>query len=265
MVSFARWVDTNGGRLFTRAWEPARVVSDAPIVLLHDSLGCVQLWRTFPEALAAATGRRVIAYDRLGFGQSDARTDKLSAGFIREEAQEFFPRLREQMGFDRFVLFGHSVGGGMAVHCAAKFADKCEALITESAQAFVEDNTRAGLLAAKKAFEEPGQLERLARYHGDKARWVLDAWIETWLSPAFARWSLDDALPQVTCPTLAMHGSEDEYGSARHPERIARGVRWPGEMEIIEGAGHVPHREREAWVVERVREHLTRRQGGVGG
>ena len=252
-----RWIETGRGRMYARGWEPASLASDAPIVLLHDSLGCVELWRTFPAALAEGTGRRVIAYDRLGFGKSDARTDRLSAGFIQEEAQEFFPRVREQIGFDRFVLFGHSVGGGMAVHCAAEFPDACEGLITESAQAFVEENTREGLSAARELFAQPGQFERLVRYHGEKARWVLDAWIETWLSPAFARWSLDDALARVKCPTLAMHGSEDEYGSARHPERIARGA--GGEMEIIEGAGHVPHREREGWVVERVRQHLTGR------
>lgn len=254
-----QWIVTARGRMYARRWEPASPASDAPIVLLHDSLGCMELWRSFPSALAEGTRRRVIAYDRLGFGKSDARTDRLSAGFIREEAREFFPRVREQMEFDRFVLFGHSVGGGMGVHCAAEFPDACEGLITESAQAFVEENTREGLLAAKALFAQPEQFERLARYHGEKARWVLDAWIETWLSPAFERWSLDDVLVRVKCPTLAMHGSEDEYGSARHPERIARGT--GGEMVIIEGAGHVPHREREGWVVERVREHLTRRHG----
>lgn len=246
-----KWVETRRGRMYAREWEAAPGGSDVPIVLLHDSLGCVQLWRGFPAALAEGTGRRVIAYDRLGFGQSEARTDKLSAEFIREEAREFFPAVRERFGFDRFVLFGHSVGGGMAVHCAAEFGDACEALMTESAQSFVEAQTREGLLAAKAAFQQPEQFERLVRYHGEKARWVLEAWIETWLSPAFAQWSLDDALPRVKCRTLALHGSEDEYGSARHPEKIARGT--GGEMDILQGVGHVPHREREAWVVKRVR------------
>ena len=245
-----RWVDTGRGRMYARVWE-GRDASRAPIVLLHDSLGCVQLWRTFPAALAEATGRKVIAYDRLGFGQSDARTDRLGREFIREEATEFFPRVREQLGFDRFVLFGHSVGGGMAVNCAAEFAESCEALITESAQAFVEDRTHAGLRAAKEYFQQPEQFERVERYHGAKARWVLDAWIETWLAPEFQDWSLDDVLPRVQCKTLAMHGSKDEYGSVRHPERIARGT--GGEIEVIEDAGHVPHREREAWVVEWVK------------
>ncbi|HEX5515773.1 MAG TPA: alpha/beta fold hydrolase, partial [Gammaproteobacteria bacterium] len=137
------WVDTGQGRLLARCWQPLHHSTDlrrqSPIVLFHDSLGCVELWRTFPAVLAECTGRQVIAYDRLGFGQSDRRTDKLSIGFIREEAERFFPVLREQLGIDRFIAFGHSVGGGMAAHCAAEYTTACEALITVSAQAFVED------------------------------------------------------------------------------------------------------------------------------
>ena len=60
------WVE---GR-FVRSWTPEGE-SGAPILLLHDSLGSVGLWRSFPQALAAASGRRVIAYDRLGYGRSD--------------------------------------------------------------------------------------------------------------------------------------------------------------------------------------------------
>jgi pimeloyl-ACP methyl ester carboxylesterase len=240
--------------MLARRWRPEGVDLEgkAPILLLHESLGCIALWRSFPSALAECTGREVIAYDRLGFGQSDPRCDKLDAGFIQQEAQVSLPALREQLGFERFVAFGHSVGGGMAVHCAAMYPSACEALITESAQALVEEKTRAGIIEAKALFEEQLPFDRLKRYHGDKTRWVLDAWIDTWLSPQFAGWTLDEVLPKVTCPTLAIHGSDDEYGSSRHPETIARLVSGQSELEIMPGVRHVPHRERERWVAERV-------------
>lgn len=63
-------------------------------------------------------------------------------------------------------------------------------------------------------------MQRLARYHGNKARWVVDAWTETWLSPDFADWSLTEKLQQVLCPTLVIHGTEDEYGSIRHHKKL---------------------------------------------
>ncbi|MDN0085482.1 alpha/beta hydrolase [Crenobacter sp. SG2305] len=250
------WVDSGEGRLLARCWQPLNYGPDlaiqSPIVLFHDSLGCIELWRTFPGVLAEHTGRRVIAYDRLGFGQSDRRTDTLGIDFIREEAQRFFPLLREQLGFDRFIAFGHSVGGGMATHCAAMYATTCDALITESAQVFVEDRTRTGILEAQAQFKQPQPFERLQRYHGEKTAWVLSAWIDTWLSPEFSDWSLIELLSQVSCPTLVIHGSEDEYGSNLHPKKIARLVHGPSQMEIMPDTRHVPHREQEGWVAKRV-------------
>lgn len=250
------WVVHPRGRLFARSWSPAGEAAGAPIVLLHDSLGCVELWRVFPALLCEATGRRVVAYDRLGFGRSDARDGVMPLDFIADEAHSFFPVVLDALAIKRFVVFGHSVGGGMAVNCAAALGERCEALITESAQAFVEDRTVQGLLAAREQFKEAGQMERLARYHGDKAAWVLEAWLGTWLSPEFAAWSLEGVLPGVTCPALVMHGADDEYGSARHPQLIGRLAQGPTRVELLAGVGHVPHREQPARVIAATRDAL---------
>ena len=253
-----RYLDTGEGRVFVRAWAPG-VASDetlAPIVLFHDSLGCVELWREFPRLLCDASGRRVIAYDRPGFGRSDPHPSKLTNDFIADEAKTTFARVHEGLELDRFIAFGHSVGGGMAVACAAAHAQRCEGVVTESAQAFVEDRTLQGILAAKEDFARPGRIDRLRRYHGDKADWVLHAWIDTWLSPGFAAWTLDDELLRVRCRLLAMHGDRDEFGSMRHPERIVALCGGAAEIERLHDCGHVPHREHPDRVLARVRPWL---------
>lgn len=253
-------ITTARGHLFARCWPAAANVDGqraAPIVLFHDSLGCIELWRGFPALLAAQTGRSVIAYDRLGFGQSDPRSGGLAADFVQAEAATGFLALQDHFGFERFIALGHSVGGGMAVHCAARYADACDGLITVSAQAFVEDKTLAGISEAQAQFRLPEPFARLQRYHGDKARWVLDAWIDTWLAPAFRDWSLHEVLPQVTCPTLVLHGSEDEYGSSRHPQQIAGMVGGAAQLELLAGVRHVPHKEQEDWVVGRIARFLA--------
>lgn len=166
------WIDTEHGQLFAQSWTPSEACG-APIVLLHDSLGCVALWRDFPVRLAQASGRRVIAYDRLGFGRSAAYSGKLPPSFIEDEAHGSFRALCQQLDLSQFVLLGHSVGGGMAVGCAAVYAEACRGLITESAQAFVDTATLDGIRVAERQFAMPGQLERLQRYHAAKAEWVL--------------------------------------------------------------------------------------------
>ncbi|MBY6261119.1 alpha/beta fold hydrolase [Azospirillum sp. 412522] len=243
------------GRLYVKDWTPDGAGALPPILLFHESLGCVDLWRGFPARLASATTRRVVSYDRLGFGRSDAHPGDLPPDFVAAEARDVVPLLLDRLGIGEFVACGHSVGGGMAVETAAQFPARCRALVTIAAQAFVEDCTLDGIRVAKRGFQEPAQFARLAKYHGDKARWALDAWTESWLSPAFADWSLDDALARVECPVLALHGDRDEYGSAEHPARIAAGR---GTVRMLPDTGHVPHREREVELVEAISGFLSR-------
>lgn len=250
------WIEHPDGRLFARIWAPASAAIDSrperPIVLFHDSLGCVDLWRDFPPRLCAATNRWIVAYDRLGFGKSDQRQDKLEKDFIAEEAARYFALVRAQLGFGKFIAFGHSVGGSMATHCAALFAEDCEALITESTQSFVDEQIVQGILIAKENFKDARNMDRLRKYHGDKAKWVLDAWIETWLHPEFSSWSLATVLPKVSCPVLAIHGDRDEYGSLRHPEMIGQLCGNQGRVEIVADTFHVPHRERPELILDLV-------------
>ncbi len=247
------WVEHPQGRIYARSWTPSNMRSTAaPIVLFHDSLGCVELWRDFPAELSAAAGRRVVAYDRLGFGKSGPRRARPALDFIADEAATYFPAVREQLGIGRFIAFGHSVGGAMAIHCAAAFAAECEALITESAQVFPEELTLRSIAQAKEQFRDETQIGRLAKYHGDKTAWVLDAWTENWLDLEFASWSLDTVLPRVACPVLAIHGNQDEYGSTCHAEIIGNLSNGRAQVEVVPDTRHVPHRERPAVVLELV-------------
>ena len=255
------FIGVPGGRIFVRRWNPGHS-SRSPVMLLHDSLGSVEQWRDFPGALAEATARHVIAYDRLGFGKSTQRIESPSVDFIREEAETIFPLLCRALGVTRFILFGHSVGGAMALVIAAAQSEVCEAVVTEAAQAFVEPQTLTRIRAAKASFNHPEQFERIARWHGKKARWVLESWTEVWLSAEFSSWNLDRHLGNVTCPVLAIHGDRDEYGSLAFPRRITSQVNGPSVMAILDACGHVPHREKKDEVLRCVCDFLARHVGG---
>lgn len=215
----------------------------APMVLLHDSLGSVALWRDFPARLAAATGRRVLAYDRAGYGRSVARRDPLIApDFVAGEAAGDFAAVTAALGIGDFVVLGHSIGGSMAIEIAATLPDRCRALISVDAQVFPEATTLAGIRLARAQFARPEVFARLARYHGDRTQWALDGWIGNWLGAGFAGWSQDDSIRRVSCPFLVIHGAEDEYGGLAHPRRIAANATVPAQVCILPGADHFPHR-----------------------
>lgn len=247
-----------GKRLFAREWRPAQMAKAEPIVLLHDSLGSVELWRGFPAALAQTTGRQVVAYDRLGFGRSGVRKGVLPPTFIKEEAEYFLPTVFDYFRLNKVVLFGHSVGGAMAAACASRHPDVCAAVVTEGAPAFVEDKTVRGLLEAKANFHHAEQLDRLKRYHGEKARWVVDSWTETWLGTVYAAWHVAAEAPGVACPFLVLHGDSDEYGSMQQPEAYAKLSRGPSQLVVVKDCGHVPHREQPDAVLAAVVDFLGR-------
>lgn len=244
------------GKIFVKIWNPPKVQKDIPLVLLHDSLGCVETWKDFPEKLCRQIERQIIAYDRLGFGKSSARKERPSANFIEEEAETILPALLNALEIKTFSLLGHSVGGAMAIACAAKYPDSCQFIITESAQAFVEDRTREGILKAQENFEIPEIFAKLAKYHDQKTKWVLDAWIGIWLSAEFADWSLQTILPHVKCPALVIHGDQDEYGSIKFPQMISKMVQGPSEEKIIPDCGHIPHREKPKLILSLIADFL---------
>ena len=68
--------------------------------------------------------------------------------------------------------------------------------------------------------------------------------------------SVAPVLPEVRCPVLAIHGSEDEYGSSAHPEQIGALSGGPARVEIMAETRHMPHREREDEVVGLVAEFI---------
>ena len=236
-------VGATSRHLAVRIWTPNADDGAAPILLYHDSLGCIAMWRDFPEMLAVATGRKVIAYDRLGFGQSDPYPGLLDPSFVAAEGEESVPLLQRVCGFGAFIAWG------MAVEAAARHAAQCAGLVTLGAQAFVEDLTVQGIQDARGDLETETGIAKLAKYHGDKAEWVLRAWVDTWLSSAFKDWSLADALAGVTCPVLAIHGAQDEYGSRKHAEMIAGRA---GQAMILDNCGHFPHREATLIVIESI-------------
>lgn len=251
------YVDLPGGQVYVKKWIPDTNEDSLPLILLHNSLGSVGQWRDFPEHLCSALSRRIIAYDRLGFGKSDSRETLPTIAFIDEEATRFFPAIKEQLSIQNYLMLGHSVAGGMAITIAASDED-CKAVITVSSQAFVEDLTVKGIHEAMELFEQTGQKKKLEKWHGDKTEWVLHAWADVWLSDEFKDWSLEPVIHEVTCPVLALHGDRDEYGSAAFPKFIAERSGGKGTMKIITDCGHMPHKEKPDVVIRTVSDFIDR-------
>src|SRR5437588_3173426 len=98
------------GRHLETKWIPAAVADRPAIVMLHEGLGSVALWKDFPTQVASRTGCGVFVYSRYGHGNSDRLTEKRAVDHLHNEAELVLPEVLNQAGITRPILLGHSDG-----------------------------------------------------------------------------------------------------------------------------------------------------------
>lgn len=213
------------------------------LVFLHDSLGCITVWRDFPDAVSNALGCHALVYDRRGYGESSPFAPvPRQPSYLADEAAMLI-RVLDAAGVGDVIVFGHSDGGSIALLAAARFPERVKAVVTEGAHLFVEERTLEGIREAKTLLRTTDLRERLWRHHGEKTDAVTAAWIDVWLSPEFRDWNIERDLQAIHCPVLVLQGVDDEYGTPEQVRAIAEGVGGVSEAHLITGARHTPHRE----------------------
>lgn len=230
------------------------------LVFLHEGLGSIRQWRDFPAQVARATGRRALVYSRYGYGQSDVLQEaRAGVRFMHREALEALPALLSALRVERPILVGHSDGASIAlIHAGA--GHPVRGLAVMAPHVFVEPVCVTSIEQAKAAFEAGDLAERLGKYHRN-ARKTFYLWADAWLEPEFLQWNIEECLPGITCPVLAVQGVDDAYGTMAQLERVARGVRGPCELLKLERCGHAPFRDQPARTLEAVARFVNERCG----
>lgn len=222
------------------------------LVFLHEGLGCVAMWRRFPERLCRKTGCPGLLYDRIGYGQSSPLDSVWTIHYVHDYGLSELPAvINSIIPGQPYILIGHSDGGSISLIYGAERPRLLQAIVTEAAHVFVESETIQGIRAADRAFER-GKFAGLNKYHGEKTRQIFKAWSETWLSEWFAHWNIEYLLPSINSPLLVMQGREDQYGSERQVETIVSKSSGAAEPYIVEQCGHTPHWEQPEITVEKI-------------
>ncbi len=220
---------------------------EAPtLVLLHEGLGSVAQWKTWPQILHSELKINVLAYDRSGYGKSSHAPSDYPFDYLRYEAKDILPMILNSLNIKRAHLFGHSDGATIALLAAAYYPNRIESLISEAAHIIIEEVSLKGIFQIKENYSERMK-KALQRYHGDKADWVFYHWANTWLHPQFHSWNMIEELRQIKSPILAIQGELDEYGTYKQLEMIAQNC--PAKLVYLPNCGHHPHFEQEKKVL----------------
>lgn len=219
-------------RLYYEVHGPA---SGPAVALLHHGLGSVRAWRAQIPALAGA-GYRVVAYDRWGYGGSDPRPALDLPGF--EADQEHLAALLDALHINRAALVGHSDGGTLALHYAARHAEQVRCLVAVAAHIYVEAKMIPGIRGVGQVYEADARFrEGLRRIHGEKAESTFDNWFRGWQEPRNLTWDMRPELRTIACPALVVQGEQDEHATPWHARDIAAAI--PGaELWLVPGANH---------------------------
>ncbi len=240
-----RWIEgvgsevvADGKRLEAVAYGPPP--GKAPtIVMLHEGLGCVELWRDFPAKLAAATGWGAFAYSRAGYGRSDPVDLPRPLDYMTREARFSLPTVLEAIRFQRGILLGHSDGASIAAIYAGEYSDeRVKGLVLIAPHVFAEEGL-ASIAEAKRVYETGDLRAKLARYHAHVDSAFL-GWNGAWLDPGFKAWNIEDAIGRWRVPALLIQGADDQYGTLAQIRAIEARSPAPVASLILDACRHSP-------------------------
>ena len=244
---------TVAGRQLEYAWHGG-AGARPPVVMLHEGLGSVSMWRDFPALLSEASGREVLVYSRYGHGRSAPLEMPRTPQYLHEEALVALPELLDRLDVACPVLFGHSDGASIALIHAATAGRPVAGVIALAPHVKVEDLSVASIRKARESYLSGDTRERLARHHEhvDAMFW---GWNDIWLADAFRSWNIEALLPQIACPILAIQGTDDEYGTLEQVESIARSAP-RAQVLALTGCRHSPHRDQPEAVLRAAAEFM---------
>lgn len=228
------------------------------VVLLHEGLGSVSAWKDFPELLCKATGLSVFLYSRAGYGNSSQIKLPRSIDFHSDEAVRVLPKILEAAKIERCILLGHSDGASIAtIYAGAKSLDnQVEQLILLAPHIFAEEKCVTAVEQAIKAYENGKLRKALRKFHGKNTECAFRGWSGVWTALEFSCWSIEEYLPCIKIPVLAIRGEDDPYNTVIHLNGITEKVLGETECFNLSNCAHAPHQEQEAQVLTLIEKFL---------
>ena len=258
MLAADGFLDSAGSRLEYRWIAPQRA-SAPSLVLLHEGLGCVALWKDFPDRLATVTGLGVLVYSRAGYSRSDPVTLPRPVSYMHYEAQVVLPEVLAAAGIEQPILLGHSDGASIAlIYAGSDCGQPVQSLILLAPHVFNESVCIASIRQIGQLYRRSDLAQRLTRYHGEQVDQAFWGWHDVWLHADFWDWNIEVFLATIRAPILLLQGEQDEYGTCAHLSAIEQQVAGPVTQRLLPDCGHSPHQDQTQMCLDTIVDFLSK-------
>jgi 3-oxoadipate enol-lactonase len=247
------FIDANGARLH---YEDGG--EGPPLLLIAGIPAIADDWLPLAEPLRER-GRRVIAFDNRGSGESETTPGPYTTALLADDAAALLDSLDAAPAH----VFGMSLGGMIAQELALRHPQKVRRLVlgcTHSGFAdAIQPEPAVGRAFAAPVDTWPERIELLAPFAF--ARGADPALVEPFIAKkrgdaqsdtgyraqtdAVIAHDATGRLAQIAAPTLVITGDDDRVIPAANSERIADAIP-NARLEVIAGAGHLFFLERPA-------------------
>lgn len=220
------------------------------VVLLHHGANSLRAWDPWIPEIGG--GRRLIAYDRRGFGGSP-RDAVFDAGLFHRDAGDL-AQLLQELDAAPAHLVGHSDGATVALMTAALHPELVLSATWIAGHTHLEEPLRQLLLGAPtQGAANPRAAEYQAR-HGDDWVDVVDSWYQLW-TQGLIGWNIENDLRAVRAPTLVVHDERDLLAPRGHAESVERAIPH-AIVSWYETGSHAPHRAERTRFLAELEAHL---------
>lgn len=252
------YLELEEGKIEYRLHGPAPGQS-LTLVFLHEGLGCVSMWKDFPEQLSQKTGCSALVYSRFGYGKSDPCELPRKTDFMHQEGLDVLPRIIEQAGIREHILIGHSDGGSIAlIYAGGVRPASLKGVVSIAAHVFCEQVTVNSIRSTKAEWENGTLKEKLYRYHRENTKIAFKGWNDVWLEPSFMEWNIEEFLSKIEVPVLAVQGADDPYGSRTQVDSIVTNCSGPARSLLMPGCGHAPHIEKKSAILGAISDFIMK-------
>lgn len=227
------------------------------IIFLHEALGSIGQWKSFPQEVCNLIGAVGIVYERQGHGASSKLDKVRDKNYLHNYALNELPKVISNLinEDDQIILVGHSDGGSIALLYSHLYPQCVKFIVTMAAHVINEPETIAGIQPAIDAYKA-GKLDGLIKYHGDKTEQLFYAWADIWRSQDFKQWNITHEIG-AAIPGLFIQGADDQYGTEKQLELIKEKFPFKSKTALIHNCGHHPHLEKQTEVLSLIKVFTT--------